>query len=65
MISVIQNLNRGPKFPLELEMKIFQTATKLHRGTGPTLLRVAHRIFLWLVFFVSSEGLTVAVFIQD
>ncbi|KAF7311687.1 hypothetical protein MIND_00178500 [Mycena indigotica] len=36
-------------FPPELEREIFDTAAILHQPTIPKLLRVAHRVYTWLV----------------
>ncbi|KAJ7750409.1 hypothetical protein DFH07DRAFT_546282 [Mycena maculata] len=37
-----------PIFPPELEREIFETTAILHPKTIPTLLRVAHRILIWV-----------------
>ncbi|KAJ7444610.1 hypothetical protein B0H11DRAFT_2086074 [Mycena galericulata] len=36
------------KFPLELELRIFETAARRHPETMPTLLRVARRVCVWI-----------------
>ncbi|KAJ7917082.1 hypothetical protein B0H13DRAFT_2444602 [Mycena leptocephala] len=38
----------SPAFPLELEREIFTTAAIIHEETIPTLLRVAHRVLIWI-----------------
>ncbi|KAJ7489066.1 hypothetical protein FB451DRAFT_1552968 [Mycena latifolia] len=35
-------------FPVELEREIFETAATLHPETIPALLRVAHRVLVWI-----------------
>ncbi|KAJ6564619.1 hypothetical protein B0H19DRAFT_81045 [Mycena capillaripes] len=37
-----------PVFPLELEREIFTTAAIIHEDTILTLLRVAHRVWVWI-----------------
>ncbi|KAJ7731797.1 hypothetical protein DFH07DRAFT_945088, partial [Mycena maculata] len=37
-----------PIFPPDLEREVFETAAILHFRTIPTLLLVAHRIFIWI-----------------
>ncbi|KAJ6564611.1 hypothetical protein B0H19DRAFT_1141548 [Mycena capillaripes] len=37
-----------PVFPPELELEIFTTAAIIHEETIPTLLRVAHRVLVWI-----------------
>ncbi|KAJ7489042.1 hypothetical protein FB451DRAFT_1223597, partial [Mycena latifolia] len=34
--------------PLDLEREIFETAARLHPETIPALLRVAHRVLVWI-----------------
>ncbi|KAJ7057180.1 hypothetical protein C8F01DRAFT_1153688 [Mycena amicta] len=40
------------KLPPELEREIFETTATLHRSTIPSLLRVAHRVLLWIEPFL-------------
>ncbi|KAJ7182376.1 hypothetical protein C8R43DRAFT_967028 [Mycena crocata] len=43
----------GPtRFPLELEREIFETTARLRRAIIPTLLVVAHRVFVWIEPFL-------------
>ncbi|KAJ7052123.1 hypothetical protein C8F01DRAFT_1376461 [Mycena amicta] len=37
-----------PRLPRELEQKIFQTTALLHSSMIPPLLRVAHRVLIWV-----------------
>ncbi|KAJ6483646.1 hypothetical protein DFH09DRAFT_404865 [Mycena vulgaris] len=37
-----------PFFPLDLEREIFETAAQRHSGIVPTLLRVCHRVHIWI-----------------
>ncbi|KAJ7088695.1 hypothetical protein C8R44DRAFT_892752 [Mycena epipterygia] len=37
-----------PVFPPELEREIFETAALMHPKTIPVLLRVAHRVLIWI-----------------
>ncbi|KAJ7463542.1 hypothetical protein FB451DRAFT_1562046 [Mycena latifolia] len=39
---------QAAKLPLELERRIFELAAQAHPPTIPTLLRVAHRVLVWL-----------------
>ncbi|KAJ7917091.1 hypothetical protein B0H13DRAFT_340129 [Mycena leptocephala] len=41
-------MTNPPAFPLELEREIFMTAAIIHEGMIPTLLRVAHRVLVWI-----------------
>jgi hypothetical protein len=47
MASVVASLTNNPILPLELEREIFTIAARVHKETIPTLLRVAHRVFVW------------------
>ncbi|KAJ7677784.1 hypothetical protein DFH06DRAFT_560623 [Mycena polygramma] len=38
----------APAFPLEIELEIFTTAAILYDETIPSLLRVAHRVLIWI-----------------
>ncbi|KAF7369268.1 hypothetical protein MVEN_00254500 [Mycena venus] len=38
----------SPAFPPELERRIFESAAEIHPQMAPTLLRVAHRVLIWL-----------------
>ncbi|KAF8201937.1 hypothetical protein K438DRAFT_1965389 [Mycena galopus ATCC 62051] len=42
------SVNDSPKLPLELERKVFELAAHLHPSSIPALLRVAHRILVWI-----------------
>ncbi|KAF7366173.1 hypothetical protein MVEN_00494300 [Mycena venus] len=37
-----------PVFPMELEREIFETTALMHPKAGPTLLRVARRVLVWI-----------------
>ncbi|KAJ7807108.1 hypothetical protein B0H13DRAFT_2686538 [Mycena leptocephala] len=39
-------------FPLELEQEIFETTALRHPGTIPTLLRLCHRVHIWIEPFL-------------
>ncbi|KAJ7436802.1 hypothetical protein B0H11DRAFT_2109245 [Mycena galericulata] len=43
---------RVPSLPLEMEREIFETAALVHPGEIPTLLRVAHRVLVWIEPFL-------------
>lgn len=44
----------NPVFPPELEQEIFETTALMHPREIPTLLRVARRVLIWLVFRLES-----------
>ncbi|KAJ7677793.1 hypothetical protein DFH06DRAFT_1465676 [Mycena polygramma] len=37
-----------PSFPLDIELEIFTAAAMMHEEMIPTLLRVAHRVLIWI-----------------